>query len=85
MSVEVEKEMLNAIFAASLPLIRLEVSNGDFRFVIEGIHEKLILHVQCSQCFLVKLNPFIGQTPGFFDCSIVAGEGSKGGELRRPI
>ena len=53
--------------------------------VIKGIHEKLILHVQCSQSFLVKLDLFIGQTSGFFDGSIVAGESGEGGKLRRSI
>ena len=31
-----------------------------------------------GQGFLIKLNPFVGQTSGFLDCRIIAGEGGKG-------
>ena len=73
------------VFAASLPLVGLEVGNGDFRRVIKGIHEKLILLVQCSQSFLVKLNLFVGQTPGFLDGRVISGECCEGSKLRRTI
>ena len=71
--------------AARFPLIGLEVDDGDFRCIIEGIHEKLVLPVQCSQRFLVKLDPFVGQTPGFLDSGVIAREGGEGRKLRRSI
>jgi len=73
------------IRTASFALIRFEVGYFNLRLFIKGIHEKLIPHVQSGQGSLIKLNPFVSQTSGFFDCSIVAGEGSEGSKLRCTI
>ena len=53
---------------------------------IEGINvHRMIPHVQSGQGSLIKLNPFVGQTSGFLDCRIIAGEGGKGRKLRCTI
>ena len=57
----------------------------DLRLFIEGIHEKLIPHVQSGQGFLIKFNPFVGQTSCFLDRRIITGEGGEGSKLRGTI